>query len=180
MAQQYGKHLLRAEHVGSFVRPERLIEAARSYRAGALATEVGTQVFWVQSGGYDTHASQGDAHASLLKDLSEALTAFYRHVEKTGAAEHVTVMVFSEFGRRVRENASLGTDHGCAAPMFLLSGKIKGGLHGSTPDFSNLDRGDLRFTTDFRSVYATVLEEVFGMDPAALLGRKFEKLPLFA
>ena len=138
------------------------------------------RILYLSQGGYDTHARQGDAHASLLGDLSEALTAFYRHVEKAGASERVTVMVFSEFGRRVRENASLGTDHGCAAPMFLLSGKIKGGLHGPNPDFSNLDRGDLQFTTDFRRVYATVLEEVFGMDPAALPGRKFEKLPLFA
>ncbi len=137
------------------------------------------RILYLSQGGYDTHARQGDVHTGLLGDLSGALTAFYRHVEKTGAAERVTVMVFSEFGRRVKENASLGTDHGCAAPMFLLSGKIKGGLHGPSPDLSNLDRGDLRFTIDFRRVYATLVEELFRIDSKKLLGGSFDKLGLF-
>ncbi|HBO52172.1 MAG TPA: twin-arginine translocation pathway signal protein [Planctomycetes bacterium] len=137
------------------------------------------RILYLSQGGYDTHARQGDAHTSLLGDLSGALTAFYRHVEKTGAAERVTVMVFSEFGRRVKENASLGTDHGCAAPLFLLSGKIKGGLHGPSPDLSNLDRGDLRFTIDFRRVYATLAEELFRIDSKKLLGGSFDRLGLF-
>ena len=80
----------------------------------------------------------------------------------------------------MKENASLGTDHGCAAPMFLLSGKAKGGLHGSNPDFTKLEGGDLQFTTDFRSVYATLLEEILKIDSRKLLGMSFEKLPLFS
>ena len=138
------------------------------------------RILYLSQGGYDTHARQGDVHSNLLEDLSGALTAFYRHVEKSGAAERVTVMVFSEFGRRVKENASLGTDHGCAAPMFLLSGKTSGGLKGPNPNFTNLDRGDLRFTTDFRRVYATVLEELFSIDSTKLLGKTVEKLSLFS
>jgi uncharacterized protein (DUF1501 family) len=137
------------------------------------------RILYLGQRGYDTHARQSNAHTSLLGDLSGALTAFYRHVEKTGVAERVTVMVFSEFGRRVKENASLGTDHGCAAPMFLLSGKIKGCLRGPNPDLTNLDRGDLRFTIDFRRVYATLLEELFRIDSKKLLGGNFDKLGLF-
>ncbi len=137
------------------------------------------KILYLSQGGYDTHARQADVHANLLADLSASLTAFYRHLEKAGAAEKVSVMVFSEFGRRVRENASLGTDHGSAAPMLLLSGKARGGLQGSNPDFSDLDRGDLKYTTDFRRVYATVLEEVLKADSAGLLGKEYKKLPLF-
>ena len=137
------------------------------------------RILYLSQGGYDTHARQGDVHSNLLRDLSGALTAFYRHVEKSGAAERVTVMVFSEFGRRVKENASLGTDHGCAAPMFLLSGKIKGGLQGPSPDLSSLDRGDLKFTIDFRQVYATLAEEVLRIDSKKLLGASFDRLELF-
>lgn len=149
--------------------------------AGQMVTgSYPARILYLSQGGYDTHARQAAVHTTLLEDLSSSLTAFYRHVEKANAADRVTVMVFSEFGRRVKENASLGTDHGCAAPMFLLSGKAKGGLHGSNPDFTKLEGGDLQFTTDFRSVYATLLEELLKIDSRKLLGMSFEKLPLFS
>ena len=149
--------------------------------AGQMVTgSYPARILYLSQGGYDTHARQAAVHTTLLGDLSSSLTAFYRHVEKANAADRVTVMIFSEFGRRVKENASLGTDHGCAAPMFLLSGKAKGGLHGSNPDFTKLEGGDLQFTTDFRSVYATLLEELLKIDSRKLLGMSFEKLPLFS
>jgi uncharacterized protein (DUF1501 family) len=88
-------------------------------------------------------------------------------------------MVFSEFGRRVRENGSLGTDHGCAAPVLVLSGAVRGGLHGPHPSFGDLEEGDLRFHTDFRRLYATLLEDVLGTPSEPILAGKFEKLDLF-
>ncbi len=90
----------------------------------------------------------------------------------------MTLLVFSEFGRRVKENGSLGTDHGVAAPVFLVSGGIRGGVHGSHPSLEDLDDGDLKFSTDFRRIYATLLEGVLGVESAPILGGSFEKLDL--
>jgi uncharacterized protein (DUF1501 family) len=138
-----------------------------------------SRIYYLTHGGFDTHAQQKDIHALLLGQLSEALAVFHRHLRSLGASERVTVLVFSEFGRRVRENGSLGTDHGCAAPVFLVGG-VRGGLYGPHPTFDDLDEGDLKFHTDFRRIYATLLDEVLGAPSEPILGGKFEKLNLVA
>jgi len=139
-----------------------------------------SRIFYVSQGGYDTHAQQGDLHGELLGRLSDAIGAFYRHVDEVGASRRVTVVVFSEFGRRVRENGSLGTDHGCAAPALVISGRVKGGLHGEHPSLADLDQGDLRYGVDFRCLYATVIEDVLGLRSEGVLGGRFEKLDLLS
>jgi uncharacterized protein (DUF1501 family) len=100
-------------------------------------------------------------------------------MEAIGKADKVVVLVFSEFGRRVNENASQGTDHGAAAPMFVIGKNIKGGIHGSKPDLSNLQDGDLKYKIDFREVYAATLDTWVGSDSELVLGQKFNALPLF-
>src|SRR5204863_2339165 len=115
-------------------------------------------VFYCQIGGFDTHANQVGGHENLLGQLSNALAAFHADLKSKGVSDKVTVMCFSEFGRRVTQNNSNGTDHGAAAPVFVLGGKVKGGVYGAYPSLTDLDDGDLKFTTDFRGVYATLLE----------------------
>jgi uncharacterized protein (DUF1501 family) len=137
-----------------------------------------SRIYYVSQSGFDTHAQQKEAHGHLLGVVSQAITAFYSHLKALGAAGRVVLMVFSEFGRRVEENGSLGTDHGCAAPVLLVSGAVRGGLRGAHPSLEGLEDGDLRFHTDFRRVYATLLEDVLGTPSEPILGGKFEKLQL--
>lgn len=144
--------------------------------AQMVAGNLGTKVFYVSQSGYDTHSNQRGEHQRLLNELAVSVQAFYRDLQKQGNADRVAVMCFSEFGRRVQENASGGTDHGCAAPMFVFGSKIKGGVYGPHPDMAKLDNGDLKFHTDFRSVYATLLENWMGAKSAPVLGREFKKL----
>ena len=132
-----------------------------------------TRAFAVSLGGVDTHASEKDTHARLLAILDTALTSFAHQV----AGLPVTVLVHSEFGRRVAANLSSGTDHGTAAPVLVLGPQVKGGFFGDPPSLTDLDQGDLKFTTDFRSVYATVLGSVLGVDPALVLGKPFAAVP---
>jgi uncharacterized protein (DUF1501 family) len=139
-----------------------------------------SRIYYLTHGGFDTHARQNEAHPALLTQASEALLAFYRHLQAAGAAGRVSVLVFSEFGRRVAENSSLGTDHGCAAPVFIVSQRVAGGVHGPHPSLADLDAGDLRFHTDFRRVYATLLEGVLGVPSEPILGGRWEKLPLLS
>lgn len=129
------------------------------------------------NGGYDTHAAQREPHAALLRDLGGGLSAFIRQLRGSGDADRVTVMVFSEFGRRVAENGSGGTDHGAAGPVFLLRRAGGGGLYGQQPDLERLDDGSLAVTTDFRSVYATLLRSVLEIDPGPILDADFPLLP---
>lgn len=136
-----------------------------------------TRVYYVSHGGFDTHATQGGAqgnHANLLRQLAEAVDAFYRELDAAEESARVLTMCFSEFGRRVRQNASNGTDHGTAAPMMLFGPMVKPGLHGEHPSLADLDEGDLKFHTDFRSVYANVLGDWLGSDPAAVLQQRFK------
>ena len=121
---------------------------------------LGTRVYYLSMGGFDTHANQPRQHADLLGQLADGMAAFYQDLSQQGRAQDVTVMTFSEFGRRSRENGSSGTDHGAASVMFVAGGGVKGGLHGDYPSLSDLDDGDLRFHTDFRSVYATLPRQV--------------------
>jgi len=142
-----------------------------------IATNLGTRVFLVTQGGFDDHAQEASAHPKLMKDLGDAVGAFYQDMTAQGKADQVLLMTFSEFGRRPLENASNGTDHGTAAPMLVIGGAVKGGLYGQTPSLSNLDYGNLVHTTDFRSVYATVLHNWMGADPTQAVMGTFPTIP---
>ncbi len=137
-----------------------------------------TRVYYASQGGFDTHAGQLGAHDHLMMELNDALSAFVADLKQQGNFERVLLLTFSEFGRRVQENTNGGTDHGAAAPMFVLGGRVKPGLFGQHPSLTNLDNGDLRFNTDFRSVYGTVLDKWLGAPSATVLGRKFTTLPI--
>lgn len=139
--------------------------------AEVIVQGLGLRVGYVTLGGFDTHGEQKDTQAQLLQTLAEGLAAFYADLVAHNAADNVVVMTWSEFGRRVEENASLGTDHGTAAPLFVLGNAVQGGIYGEPPDLTSLDaNGNLVFTTDFRSVYATVLDRWLGAPASAVLG----------
>jgi len=137
---------------------------AKCVEAGAA-----TRVYSVSLGGFDLHADEKSAQESQLAKLDKPLSAFVGRMANTEAGRKVVVAVYSEFGRRVVANASDGTDHGTASSVLLLGDGVRGGLHGEPPSLTDLDQGDLKFTTDFRDVYATLLAEVLGADPAAVL-----------
>ncbi|MFC0216293.1 DUF1501 domain-containing protein [Paenibacillus chartarius] len=141
-----------------------------------LAGRSGTKVFYTQLDGFDDHADEKEQHAILLKELDESLSAFYDDLKNRGLHERVVTVVFSEFGRRVRENSSKGTDHGTAAPMFVIGGKVKGGLYGEYPSLSNLVSEDLKYEVDFRSVYYTLIDKWLRGDAKSVLGRSYETL----
>lgn len=140
-------------------------------RAGAP-----TRVYGVALGGFDTHADEANQHARLLSYVDQAVGTFYDEVSKDPRGQNVTVVIYSEFGRRVQGNGSDGTDHGTAAPMLVVGPQVKGGFYGQPSSLTDLDQGDLKFTTDFRSVYATVLGKTLGLDPAAALGKAYPTL----
>ena len=143
--------------------------------AEVIVQGLGLRVGYVTLGGFDTHGVQADTHAKLLTDLADGLAAFYADLTAHNAADNVVVMTWSEFGRRVEENASQGTDHGTAAPLFVLGNAVQGGVYGEPPDVSKLDNyGNLIYTTDFRSVYATVLDRWLGAPSSAVLGGSFD------
>ncbi len=144
-----------------------------------IAGGMPTRIYYASLGGFDTHANQSGSHERQLATFDAAMGAFTRDLQQQGNMERVVVLTFSEFGRRVAENGSGGTDHGAAAPLFLLGGSLKGGVLGKYPSLTKLDRGDLMHSTDFRSVYASVLEQWLQTPSAPILGRKFSTLPLF-
>ena len=144
--------------------------------ARLIAGGMPTRVYYVSQGGYDTHSKQEGSHARLMGELGAALSAFTADLKAQGNFDRVLTMTFSEFGRRVAENASQGTDHGAAAPMFLLGGKIQPGLHGQAPSLEKLDRGDLIHTVDFRNIYATILENWLQAPVEPILHRRFSKM----
>jgi uncharacterized protein (DUF1501 family) len=137
-----------------------------------------TRVYYASQGGFDTHAGQINAHQRLMTEFNDAVAAFVSDLKQQGNFERVLLMTFSEFGRRVQENANGGTDHGAAAPMFVLGGAIKPGLFGKCPSLTDLDHGDLKFNTDFRSVYGTVLDRWLKAPSQTVLGRKFSALQI--
>jgi uncharacterized protein (DUF1501 family) len=148
--------------------------------ARLIDARLGARVYYVTLDGFDTHSQQAPAHAALLTELSAAVAAFFADLAALGHDRRVTLACFSEFGRRVRENASRGTDHGAAAPVLVLGGAVHGGLYGPHPSLTDLVDGDLQFHTDFRSVYATLLEDWLGSPSQPLLGQPFPKLPFLA
>jgi uncharacterized protein (DUF1501 family) len=138
----------------------------------------GARIFYVVMDGFDTHSAQGPAHANLLTTVSAAMTAFYKDLSARGHGDRVLLMTFSEFGRRAKENGSRGTDHGEAAPMLLVGGKVKPGLVGKHPSLTDLNAGNLKFHTDFRQVYATILDQWLGVASKDVLGGKFEHVEM--
>jgi uncharacterized protein (DUF1501 family) len=146
--------------------------------AQVIAANLGVRLLWVSQANYDTHSKQAPVHQALLGELSGALAAFQKDLEQHKAADRVLVLTFSEFGRRVDENASQGTDHGAASCLFLCGSKVKGGLAGTYPSLEKLGEGDLIHTVDFRAVYATILEKWLGCDAGKLLGEKFKTMDL--
>jgi uncharacterized protein (DUF1501 family) len=145
--------------------------------AQVIAGNLGTRLFSVGMGGFDTHANQKDNQARLLGQLGDALEAFMQDLANMKQQDNVTIMTFSEFGRRVKQNGSNGTDHGTAEPMFIIGNTIHGGLYGSYPSLGDLDtNGDLKFSADFRSVYAGMLRDIVGVDPTAILAGSFDPL----
>ena len=139
-----------------------------------------TRVYYVSQGGYDTHTNQVATQQRLLGDLGDSMKAFVEDMKAQGNMQRVLVMTFSEFGRRVAENANGGTDHGAAAPMFIVGNKVKAGLLGHYPSLAPQDlfQGDVKYNVDFRSVYAGVLENWLKTKSAPILGRQFKSLPL--
>jgi uncharacterized protein (DUF1501 family) len=144
-----------------------------------LEADLGLEAIHLQLDGFDTHANQTNAHANLLRALGDGLDRFQERLARKGTDERTVVLVFSEFGRRPEENASGGTDHGSAGPCFVVGKGVRPGLHGRAPSLEDLDEGNFRHTTDFRRVYAALLRETLGADPAAVLGAH-EPLDLFA
>lgn len=143
-----------------------------------IASPLRVKTFHASIGGFDTHANQGPNHARILGDLARAVTAFQQDLEEMDRADRVLILTYSEFGRRVQENGSAGTDHGAAGAMFAIGEPVKGGILGAHPGLEpeQLDRGDLQWHTDFRQVYATVLERWLGCPASDVLGQSYQPL----
>ena len=148
--------------------------------ARLIAGGLSTRIFYVSEGGYDTHVNQRGGHETRLKELGDAVKAFMDDLAAIGEQDRVMIMTFSEFGRRVQENGSRGTDHGAAAPMFLFGSKLKGGLLGAEPSLApaDLTDGDIKYNTDFRSVYASILQDWLKTPSVPILGKQFSTLPI--
>jgi uncharacterized protein (DUF1501 family) len=144
--------------------------------AQIIGSNLGTKVLYVSHGSFDTHVSQSATQNNLLGQFSDAISAFYSDLAAHGNDRRVLTMTFSEFGRRIEENGARGTDHGEASPLFLIGGGVKGGVYGKLPDLAGTNMGNLAYTTDFRSVYATVLERWLGRPSTTVLGGSFEKI----
>ena len=142
-----------------------------------------TRLYYVsyQGNSFDTHVHQADPHARLLAYTADAVRGFMTDLDRIGRGDDVAMMIFTEFGRRVEENGSLGTDHGTATPMFVIGNHVQGGLYGKPPSLTELDDGNLIKTTDFRRVYATMIEEWlrFNDSPQVLKGA-FDTMGVFA
>jgi uncharacterized protein (DUF1501 family) len=145
------------------------LEAQLDLVAQCVEAGVSTRAFSVSLGGFDTHADEKQLQAVLLGQVDRALSGFAERMARTEAGRRVVIAVYSEFGRRVRANASDGTDHGTASEVFLFGSGVRGGMYGEQPSLTDLDDGDLKFTTDFRDVYATLLDRVLDTDPGRVL-----------
>ncbi len=151
--------------------------------AALIAADLPTRVYYVSYRGnaFDTHVHQGDLHSRILMYAADAIRAFVADMARIRRGSDVAVMVFTEFGRRIEENASQGTDHGTAGPMFLIGPNLKGGIHGKAPSLTDTDDGNLKMTTDFRRVYATMIAEWMGyQDTGSILKGDFEPLGIFS
>ena len=167
-------HNADAQYQAAVTYPQGPFAAGLKILAEAIVQGLGLRVGYVTLGGFDTHANQQTTHNVLMKSLADGLSAFYTDLSKHGKADNVVVMTWSEFGRRVEENGSQGTDHGTAAPMFVMGNTVNRGTFGEPPNLGNLDNnGNLKYTTDFRSVYATILDRWLGASSHDVLGGSF-------
>jgi len=178
-----------ATYTGSVAYPNNGFALALRTVAGAMVRGVGTRVFWVQTGGYDTHAAQGaaggGAYANLMGTFGDGLLAFHNDLRNQGLLNDTLVLQFSEFGRRISENGSGGTDHGAAAVMMAMGGGVRGGIYGTAPNLNpngnpTLENSgnDVSYETDFRSVYARVIDNWLGANSVSVLGADFRKASL--
>jgi uncharacterized protein (DUF1501 family) len=144
--------------------------------AALIAAGTSTRVYFVSLGGFDTHSNQLNTHQRQLQTLSEGLAAFQKDLEAKKLDSQVLTMTFSEFGRRPNENESRGTDHGTAAPLFVMGSRLQGTLHGTAPSLKLAHNQDVQFSTDFRQVYATVLDKWFSCPTDKVLGKSYAPL----
>lgn len=154
--------------------------SALQLTAQLIATEPSVKICHVVLGGFDTHQQESTRQTVLLAELDTAISAFMQDIAAHGQADRVVLMTWSEFGRRIKENGSAGTDHGAAAPLFIVGKPVKGGLYGEQPSLtSTVDSGNLKFTVDFRSVYQTLIRDWLQGDAGAVLGASYPELPMF-
>lgn len=162
-----------------FEYPKGNLSAQLQKIATCIGSGMSTKVYYASLGGFDTHVGQINRQENLLRQFSESSTAFVRNLQKMNKLENTLVMVFSEFGRRVQQNASNGTDHGTANQVFLMgAGLRKKGFYNEAPSLSDLDEGDLKFKIDFRNVYASVLNNWLKADSKIILGKQFDLLDI--
>jgi uncharacterized protein (DUF1501 family) len=158
--------------------PTRLADRLRLV-SRLLKADVGSRVFYTQQSGYDTHAQQLFTHANLLGEFAGAVAAFFADLKESKLADRVTLLAFSEFGRTIKENGSAGTDHGTTGVMFVAGPSVKGGVVGTMPSLTDLDGGEPKRTTDFRSVYAAALRDWLAVPTDGLFGEGVEAVKLF-
>lgn len=177
-SQELPKLIAGYKPVGAY--PATPLGRSLSLAAQIVGSNLHTRVLYVAHGSFDTHVSQKATQDRLLGEFGDAIKAFYDDLAAHGNDKRVLTMTFSEFGRRIEENASRGTDHGEASPLFLIGGGVKGGIYGTYPDLSKTSIGNVGYTTDFRSVYATVLERWLSRPSQTVLQGNFTALPLLA
>ena len=154
--------------------------SALQLTAQLIVTEPTVKICHVALGGFDTHQAESTRQTALLTELDTALSAFVQDIAAHGQQDRVVLMTWSEFGRRIKENGSAGTDHGSAAPLFIVGSPVTGGLYGEQPSLtSTVDSGNLKFTVDFRSVYQTLIRDWLQGDSGTVLGASYPELPLF-
>lgn len=157
------------------------LAAALQLAAELIVTGTGVKVLHVTLGGFDTHVNQAERHSQLLAYFDQAVSAFYQDLAAHGMSDRVLIATWSEFGRRARENASAGTDHGTAAPVILIGDPVARGIYGAAPDLARIDpRGNLGFEVDFRSVYQEILSGHLKVDAREIFTRSFERVPFLA
>ena len=153
--------------------------------AQLIRADLGIRIYFVELGGggiggFDNHANQRDNHAALLREMSASIAAFMSDLKRENLMSRVLLMTFSEFGRTLSENGRRGTDHGAAAPVFLVGGRVQGGLHGKHPSLTELDQDALKFQVDYRCLYATVLQRWLGFDARPILGESYDTIDVIA
>ncbi len=174
MSAMAGRHRDAAKY------PDTPLAERLSLVAGLIRAGLGSRVYYAIQSGYDTHSVQIARHADLLRELAGAIRAFHDDLKHDKLDDRVAVLCFSEFGRRVEENGSSGTDHGTSGPVFLAGSRVRGGLVGVAPSLVDVDpEGDLKMSVDFRRVYASVLEDWMGIPATPVLGSSYGRLPLF-
>jgi uncharacterized protein (DUF1501 family) len=172
------RELIRAAKTSSEPYPAFELAGRLKLMAQLIKAKLNTTVYYTRLGGFDTHAEQQYKHARLMSELGSSLAAFFNDLKQSGEADRVLVMAYSEFGRRLEENAAFGTDHGTAGPVFLAGPAGRPGVHGPYPSLLDLDEGDPKYGIDFRQVYSTILERWLNCPAAAVLSESFERLPI--